>query len=142
MEIIKEILQILGILTIPSLAWNIYLYTQKVRIGRFQAELDLKKKYIEWDRLSVRHIKEDRKLRADCEGGLRIRNNVGVNTLTPDDRRRIEELAEEQDRERSELLAEINHFEKILNKELPEISFRDKSKWERVIQKIKNLIKG
>lgn len=103
-------------IAVLSLGLNFVQYLQKKKVSKFDAERELAKRNIEWERLEAKHKREKKALFANCEGEIKIRDNITTDTFTLDDNRRIGELGAEQRREYNELLTEITYFEKILGK--------------------------
>ena len=134
MQTIDIILKIIvPIVAVLSLVFNIFQYLRRKKSGRFEAERELAKREVEWKRLEAKHETERRDLLADCEGEIRERNNISVNTLTVKDNRRLAELHENQQREWEDLFAEMAYFQKILGQNhgflLGHWTIWDKIKW-------------
>jgi hypothetical protein len=129
-EIILKI--IVPIVTVLSIALNIDQYLRSKKISRFDAEKKLAKIKIELDRLGKKHKQESRHLFNGCEGEIRERGNIIVDTLTEKDARRLTELHEEQRREWNELIVEMTYFQKILGQDSEFLLYKDKSMWGKL----------
>lgn len=130
---------IVPLVAVFSLTLNIFQYLHKGKISRFEAERELAKREIEWKRLEAKHEVERRHLLADCEGEVRERNNIRVDTLTAEDNRRLAELHESQQREWEDLFAEMTYFQKILGQDFGYL-LAPETIWEKAKRKFKKLI--
>ena len=135
-EVALKVLNILGILSIPSIGWGIYLYCQNRKLRRWDAEKELAKQDIEFGRMDARHRREENEILADCEGEIRVRDNISVNTLTVEDNKRLAELHEEQRRERDELFAEITYLQRLLGQD-PGSLIGKENIWKRMKRKVR-----
>ncbi len=128
---LSEILKYLGLLAIPSLIWNIYLYKHQVKENRLRAKRDLALKEIEFSEMTSRHNIEYRNALENCEGEIRERENITVNTLTRKDNETLTRLAESQRYESEKILAEITHLIELTGEQrayLVRVSLRSKIK--------------
>lgn len=139
MQTIDVILKIVvPIVAVLSLVFNIFQYLQRGKVGRFEAERELDKKEVEWRRLEAKHETERHDLLANCEGEIRERNNISVNTLTTEDNRRLAELHERQQREWEDLFAEMTYFQKILGQN-PGFLLGHETIWDTIRRKVRIL---
>lgn len=134
METLKEILQIMGVLAIPSLLWNIFQYRQKKKVNKLDAERELAKKQIEFGGMTERHNQEHRELNGKRREYEELFRGAILVTTTED--RNFEEefrvLGEKQSREVRRISADITYYEKLCGRRpslLGEWSRWDNLKW-------------
>lgn len=120
------------IVAVASIVLNVVQYRRGRRVDNLNAEKELVRlQDIEWGRLEARHTQERRDLLADCEGEIRRRDNITVNTLTAEDNRRLSEQFEEQQREWRDLLNRITYYQRILGQE-GELLLQTVTIWHRI----------
>ncbi|OGG93438.1 hypothetical protein A2609_01790 [Candidatus Kaiserbacteria bacterium RIFOXYD1_FULL_47_14] len=107
---LSEVLKYLGLLAIPILVWNIYLYVHQTRENRLLAKRDLTLKKIELSEIMSKHNVEYGDVLENCEGEIRDKMNVRVDTLTRKDKEALTRIDESQRYEIERISVEINHL--------------------------------
>jgi len=110
-------MNILGILSIPSIAWNIYLYMENKKFKKLDLEKQLKKKEIELEAMGQKHVREYNECLEECEGKIIDILGLHTSTLTKRDEDKLALIFERQQNEYKMLFTEIEYFQKMLGKE-------------------------
>lgn len=98
---------ILGIISILSIIFNIFLYKEKRKFDIFKIEKDIKLKEIELDELQQKHRKE---YNTALFKHKRENNNLRADILTSDDKERLQNLWERQKREEDKAWVEYAYL--------------------------------
>lgn len=86
--------------------FGIFLHKENKKFKIFEIERDIKLKEIELDELRQKHKEEYNEALSKCEGEIRKSNGVGVNTLTREDKERLNNLFGYQKREEEKMMVE------------------------------------
>lgn len=133
----EKILSYLGVLTIPSLIWNIYQFRHKNKVSRAQAIKDLGLKDVEFGEMMERHEKERKDTLLKCEGRIVEREWGRSNTLTSHDNQMLDELNRKQKREMEKHFIERGHLADMAGEDNPFFLKETKlSKYWRLVKKL------
>lgn len=113
MEIFEKILQFMGVLSIPSIGWNIFQYRNKKKMYKIELGRDITLKEIELEEMKNRHNEERVNLESNYEGFITDNERVYVDHRTENDKRKSENLFKRHVSEDKKLYAEIIYLQKL-----------------------------
>ena len=123
METLKDILQIIGVLAIPSLLWNVFLYRQNMKYKKWDAEKNLKRLNVQRGMIESDFDNNSKKLSMDYKNLRHLDFDTDSERFSAWEKERGL-LQERKNEDLNRIDADIDYFEKIYGQETSPILFK------------------